>query len=191
MGRQGHGRPNGRQTHPLRDTAILTWLPGSVRLARLFGSREEDVLDPGGENPVAEFEEEALACHQVGLDGASSPGAAADGGRRRGDPHPIEPPSGDAVLAVAEAEDGVERIPGPDDHPVPEAQIRSSHTWEMLGLPDQRVQGFPSNHRAPSRLRYQFWRVSWWMKRGPRRKPGRGSSLKSRRPILDEGDRSR
>ena len=40
-----------------RDSATLTGLPTSVRSARLFGSGEADVLDPGGKDAVAELEE--------------------------------------------------------------------------------------------------------------------------------------
>src|SRR4030095_16418797 len=56
----------------------------SVNGRRLVGADDLDLLDAGGDHVIAEFQEEATAGHQVGLDGAATPGAAVDGRRGGG-----------------------------------------------------------------------------------------------------------
>jgi len=56
---------------------------GSVDHGGFLGADQVELADAGRDNPVAELEEEAPAGDKVGVNDATSPGAAVDGGRGR------------------------------------------------------------------------------------------------------------
>src|SRR5437867_12777372 len=111
--------------------------PGLMDRRRFVRPDDLDLLDAGGEDMIAEFQEQPAAGHEVGLDGAAPPGAPIDRGGSGGGARAIEPAPGDAVAAVAQTEDGVGGVAGTDHDQVTALQVGLLDPLQTLHLPDQ------------------------------------------------------
>src|SRR5437867_5212380 len=114
---------------------------GSVDRPGLGGGDEMEAPDAGGQDLVAEFEEQAVARGQLGVDGAAAPGAAVDRRGHGGEAFAVEPAAGDAEQPLAQADETIERVARLDDEAIAELQIRLADGPDLLDFAGPRGEG--------------------------------------------------